>query len=486
MCHAPRTVRFVDLSIKYKLLLVILGSALPPLVITFGIVIILGLQQIERDLVEHAEALALSAGAYTALPLAFDMPDEALISIEAVVKLPSIQAVVVYTLEGDVFAEWQRAPQQPVRPDVVPRVEDATSEIRGGLVHTLAPVIFGIEDERYGTIYVCSSASVIAQRMSAYVQTMVVVAGLVALIALGFAYFAQGFISRPIQELADATAQVSRGGDMSPRVAVRGNDEIGALSRGFNAMLDELEARQRELERSNRDLDQFAYVASHDLKAPLRAIASLATWLEEDLGGKIDDDARNQLRLMRSRVERLDRMINGVLSYSRVAQPEQRDRVDVGGLAREIVEALDLPEGFKVVIDADLPAVRLRRARFEQVLSNLVTNAVRHHEGPPGRIEVRARRVTGSLEVEVEDDGPGIAPEHHARIFRMFQSLGRGDGESTGLGLALVRRIVDEEGGEIEVHSQVGEGACFRVVWPLESADLRPHPANSPRRGSTR
>ncbi len=224
----------------------------------------------------------------------------------------------------------------------------------------------------------------------------------------------------------------------------------------------------RDLERRNQELDQFAFVASHDLKAPLRAIANLATWIEEDArrGGGNPDPAH--LDLLRGRVRRLESLIDGIHQYATATRPQHHwHEVDTGALVREICDEHN-PEGrFAITIAAGLPQLVTDRTRLWQVLANLIGNAIKHHHRSAGEIVVSARDAGERWEFAVADDGPGIAPEYHDKIFVIFQTLVPKDvKESLGLGLALVKKLVREEGGEIALDSAEGRGATFRFTWP--------------------
>lgn len=222
------------------------------------------------------------------------------------------------------------------------------------------------------------------------------------------------------------------------------------------------------LERSNRELDQFAYVASHDLKAPLRGIANLAQWIEEDLGDTVTDSTRQHLELLRGRVHRMEALIDGILEYSRAgrvsAEPE---KVDVQQLAREIVDLLPVPPGVRVVLAPGLPTLLTDRVPLQQVLQNLLSNALKHSRGRSGDVQVSAEAVDGGYEFRVADAGPGIAPEFHDRIWGIFQTLeARDKVEGTGIGLALVKKTVEARGGRVWVDSDTGRGATFGFTWP--------------------
>ncbi len=242
--------------------------------------------------------------------------------------------------------------------------------------------------------------------------------------------------------------------------------------RELNIQLDErvrirtaqLEEQAAELERSNRDLEEFAYVVSHDLKGPLRGIANISDWLHDDHAGSLGDDGRGQLDLLRDRVSRLYTLIDGVLEYSRAGGHPVLESVDLGELCETVVSSLEVPPDVGIEIAADLPTIRFDRAQLTQVLLNLVGNAVRHIGGP-GRVVITASEEDGDVEVCVADDGPGIAPEHRERIFRMFQTLDT-ENSATGIGLAIVKKIVERRGGRILVEGREGGGSVFRFSAP--------------------
>jgi signal transduction histidine kinase len=227
------------------------------------------------------------------------------------------------------------------------------------------------------------------------------------------------------------------------------------------------------LEQMNRDLDRFAYVASHDLKAPLRGMSNLAGMLEDDLRDRIPEESRGHLQLLRGRCRRLEQMIDGILRYSRAGRiTEPVGPVDVGELVREVFELLAAPRA-TLAIASVLPELETYRLPLQQVLLNLIGNAIKHAGGPV-RITVGATRLTGAWELFVADDGPGIAPAHHEHIWGMFRTLSPRDTvEGTGLGLAIVRRIVESVGGRAWVDSELGRGATFRFTWPIAPASPR-------------
>ncbi|MDV2993957.1 MAG: Adaptive-response sensory-kinase SasA [Chroococcidiopsis sp. SAG 2025] len=220
------------------------------------------------------------------------------------------------------------------------------------------------------------------------------------------------------------------------------------------------------LEKRNQELDQFAYVASHDLKAPLRAIANLSEWIEEDLLDKLTADTRHQMNLLRGRVHRMEALINGLLQYSRVGRMDTpKSEVSVGDLLAEVVDSLSPPETFSIEI-APMPTIVTEKLPLQQVFTNLISNAIKYHPRQDGKVSISVQEYASNYEFVVADDGEGIAPEYHDKVFGIFQTLSPRDTiESTGIGLAIVKKIVEQQGGTIWLKSQPGQGAAFYFTW---------------------
>ena len=267
-----------------------------------------------------------------------------------------------------------------------------------------------------------------------------------------------------------------RDGDVFPveltisALNVGGRHEFSAFIRDISQRKTAEEQIRRyaaELERSNRELTQFAYSASHDLRSPLRAVAQVAEWIIEDHGDELPGDVRRDLGLMQQRVGRMQRLLDDMLEYARAGRYDgDMSHVDSRQLVREIVELLALPPEFKIAV-GPMPTVLTHRTPLEQVLRNLIGNAVKHHNRPDGCVEVSATDRGDHIEFVVKDDGPGIPAEYHEQIFQMFTTLKPRDTvEGSGMGLALVKKIVDSRGGAVRVESDEGRGATFRFTWP--------------------
>ncbi len=227
---------------------------------------------------------------------------------------------------------------------------------------------------------------------------------------------------------------------------------------------------QRELERSNKELATYAHVASHDLKSPLRGIVQLANWIEEDLQSESFDTIPGHMELLRSRIRRMENLLDDLLAYSHAGRVRGgMVHVDMGRLARELFELQSPPPGLELVLVGDLPEFITLAAPLEQVLRNLFSNAIKHHDRPAGRIEVSCSATDdGFWAFVVTDDGPGIPPKYHERVFEMFQTLRpRDEVEGSGMGLALVKKIVETYGGTITIASDGVRGCSMRFTWPI-------------------
>ena len=233
-----------------------------------------------------------------------------------------------------------------------------------------------------------------------------------------------------------------------------------------------LTAYAQSLEQSNSDLERFAYVVSHDLKSPLRGMANVAAWLRDDISDKVDDDARENLDLMIDRADRLTQLIDGILQYSRVSRHKAEPvRVDVGAMVNEIIASLEVPGGVRVHAQGEMPEIVYDGVQLRQVFQNLIDNAVNHLDRDDGEVVVSAQRLPGAWRFSVRDDGPGIDERHFDRIFGMFQTLStRSTKRSTGIGLSIVKRIVERNGGQVDVKSEVGKGAEFMFTVPAHGA----------------
>lgn len=232
--------------------------------------------------------------------------------------------------------------------------------------------------------------------------------------------------------------------------------------------ITERKKSELKLKQLNADLDEFTYVASHDLRSPLRGISSLLEWIAEDLGEATPDSVRNNLERAHLRIARMEKLVDDLLAYARSGHVgADVTAIEPQALIEEVVQLVAPPEGFEVSLHVEPGTVRTARTPLETVLRNLISNAIKHHDRSSGTITITMVHEDNLCRFEVADDGPGIPDSAHERVFKLFQTLSSDSGSRSGVGLAVSKRLIEAHGGRIEIHSPVGErGTCFRFWWP--------------------
>lgn len=225
-----------------------------------------------------------------------------------------------------------------------------------------------------------------------------------------------------------------------------------------------------ELEDVNDELENFAYVVSHDLKAPLRAISTLANWISTDYSDKFDDEGKEQIKLLMNRVKRMHDLIDGILEYSRVGRiNEEKVEVDLNESLKQVIDIIAPPPHIKIKIVDKLPTINFEATRISQVFQNLLSNAIKFMDKPKGKIKIGCKTKKDHWEFYVSDNGPGIEEKHFSQIFKIFQTLKpRDEFESTGIGLTLIKKIINMYEGKIWLESKVGECTTFYFTLPFE------------------
>jgi len=240
---------------------------------------------------------------------------------------------------------------------------------------------------------------------------------------------------------------------------------------------EELEERVAErtvqLKHSNQELREFAQIVSHDLKAPLRAISQLSFWISQDYSNEIDQEGQKKLEMLIARVKRLDNLIEGILLYSKAGKVREKEiSISLHNIVEEAITLLNPPSHIKIIIENKLPDYTGDPTRFGQLFQNLIDNAIKFMDKPQGLIKIGCHEDTECWEFYVSDNGPGIEEKYYDRIFQIFQRLlSRDEQEGTGIGLSLVKRIVQIYGGKIWLKSNPGKGTSFHFTLPIKHLD---------------
>jgi signal transduction histidine kinase len=224
-------------------------------------------------------------------------------------------------------------------------------------------------------------------------------------------------------------------------------------------------------------MENLVYLTSHELKSPLRAFRFLAESVREELGDKLEADARSDFDELMMRADRMNAIVDGLLSYSRVGRfEEKRSKVNLSELLAQIKKNVDLPTTFQLVAPRNLPTIETAKEALLQVLRVIIQNAYVHHDKDTGTIQVDVMQANQKTEIIISDDGPGINEGEIDKLFEFFHpDRPKAEQGGVGLGLALAKKLVETQGGKIEVSPAKGRGTTFKVTWPdASTGNARP------------
>jgi signal transduction histidine kinase len=304
------------------------------------------------------------------------------------------------------------------------------------------------------------------KRTSYFLTAISIVSGF--FIALFLARFISGKIVKMVRmanEIASGNYHVS--------MQTNRSTEFNQLASALNDMAQILSQNISLLKGKNDELDQFAHIVSHDLKAPLRGIDNVVTWIEEDKSFDLSVRMKEYLILIKGRIKRAENLLQGILMYSRIGKEKpQFEKVDLNKLMNEVREYLPKNSSIKLEVQPDLPVIVTERLALLQIFTNLVVNAFKYHNNQYGIVKVYYKELQDRFHFFVEDNGPGIASAYHERIFIIFQTLQERDAfESTGVGLAIVKKILDDRNLKITLDSEPGRGSTFSFEWPKNQSN---------------
>ena len=244
----------------------------------------------------------------------------------------------------------------------------------------------------------------------------------------------------------------------------------------------DLESAVRELKHANDELKEFAHVTAHDLKAPLRAIGTLADWLSKDYADKFDEQGKDKVRMLVERAKQMSALIDDILRYSRVGHDNtKKQMLDSNVVLSEVIAGIDTPENINITVENELPVLECEKVHIIQIFQNLLTNAVKYMDKPVGQVKIGCIDEDEFWKFYIIDNGCGIERKHFERIFKLFQTLSPGSGvENTGIGLSIVKKTVELNGGSVSVESEVSKGSTFSFTFPKQKSDRTAVLANSP------
>jgi signal transduction histidine kinase len=511
-----------NVSIKRKLMIIIMLTSGVALLLACGAFVAYELALFRGAMVRDLTLKAEIAGAQSSAALRFGDPKAAKEILDKLVADEHILAACIYTRNGKVLATYQRP---EIKTEFVPPEDDDDDD--GHLfardhLDLFRQIIW--QNRAIGTIYLKSDLLELRARLSQYTEAV----GVVLLVCFGVAWLVsfrlQRIVSRPIMGLARTTRAVSAQQDYTLRAERQGNDELGELIDGFNEMLAQIQRRDVELEearkglehrvqerthelqqeiverkqaeeklrgtavqleRSNRELQDFAYVASHDLQEPLRKVQAFGDRLNASCSKALGVEGRDYLERMQAAARRMQVLIDDLLTFSRVTtKANPFESVNLNKVVHEVLADLEVriqQVSGQVEVD-ELPVIEADPVQMRQLFQNLIGNALKfHQENKPPIVKVRGRtddpppgqnkngHVGVACVIEVEDNGIGFDEKYLDRIFVLFQRLhGRSAYEGTGIGLAICRKIADRHIGSITAKSAPDRGATFVVTLPLK------------------
>jgi len=487
-----------NIGIRLKLVLIIMTTSITALLLTGAAFIvweqIASRQSLVQEMSTQAQVIA-------------DSFKDIQNTLNILRSHPTVVFACIYDRNGRILASYYRG--GAVKSVQIPKlqVDEKNYYFGDGFLTVFQPIV--LDNEVTGTVCLMSDLTKIYAMLKGSADIIAIVLLIASLVAYIMSARLQRIISGPVLSLTEVAKIVSEKRDYSVRATKETDDEIGLLIEAFNEMLEQTQRRQSELvsakrqlevgvkERTgdltvankklqqeiierkriearqaelleeiksiNQELDSFAYVVSHDLKAPLRGISTLAEWIANDYAEKLDDNGKEQLKLLGSRVDRMKTLIDGILQYSRIGRvKEDKVKIDLNMLVRSVVELIAPPKNITITIDDHLPTIECEQTRMTQVFQNLLSNAIKYMDKPNGLIKITCDDEKGFWKFGVADNGPGIEEKHFERIFQLFQTLQPKEGtESTGIGLTLVKKIVEMYGGKVWVESEIGKGSTF-------------------------
>lgn len=496
------------MTIRRKLISIIMLACTTSLILVGAAFIIWQWFSLRHSMVRTLSTQAKVIADNCKASITFEEPQDANDVLKALRTEPSIVFGGIYTIEGSIFASYYRLDQdQTVSPDII---KVAGYYFRDDLLTVYEPVT--VEGKDVGIVCLRSTLSNLHQTLG---RDIAVVIGALLIVSL-LIYFVsaelQKIISEPILDLADVAKVISEKKEYSIRVNKKSKDELGLLIKAFNEMLTQIQHRDlalvnaneqlekkveertadlkeevavrrkaeyelaqtvKKLTISNRELREFTRIAAHDLQTPLRAIGILSDWISEDYTRKFDEKGCRNVRLLTGRAKRMSRLLNAIIQYSELSLVDRKqERLDLNLILSEVIRNIKRPENIDITIENQLPVITGVRKFMEELFIQLLTNSIRCIDKPCGRIKIACVGEGDLWKFSVADNGSGIEEKYFEKIFKIFQMLSlRDKTENVGIGLAMVKKIVELYDGRVWVESKVGQGSIFFFTLPKSAED---------------
>jgi signal transduction histidine kinase len=437
-----------------------------------------------KGTIEKLTTIALITAANSTAALAFENTEDAAEILHTLNMEPHIVSACIYNTKGNIFSKYAKDSTYlnfPANP------QPGLYHFRNSFLEGSEPIM--LEGKQLGILYLKSDLGAMYERLRLY--TLVVCFVLIASFLLTYLLvnILKKYISEPIIALAQTASIISDKHDFSVRAVKMGNDEIGALTNAFNEMLEQIQQRDStlrefnenleqkikdrtaQLESVNRELEGFSYSVSHDLRAPLRAIIGYAAILEEDYADKLDDEARRITAIIKSNTTKMGQLIDDLLAFSRMSRQDMaKARIDMSEVVTEVKDSLAAQFDFNRIhwkIEP-LPVVPANANMIRQVWINLISNAIKYSsKREVSQVEIGTFPQNGHTVFFVRDNGAGFNQQYAEKLFKVFQRLHSAtEYEGTGIGLALVEKIVSKQGGSVWAEGEEDKGACFYFSLP--------------------
>lgn len=467
-----------SLPIRNKLTFIIIAICVSTLLLSTLIQMVFSFFNERNQIVSRLAATAEILAVQSTASLEFVDPVAARENLSSLRVHPSIRKACIYDQKGEVFAAYIEVGSlsSSTNNERCPALRNIDISFLWNSLSLFWDI--SSSNRKIGTLYVeYDLASMYQNILNVWLVNLLIIIAAIIL-AYFLSIYVQSLISKPILQLSERTRQFSLTHDYSIRVDKYSDDELGVLADDFNTMIEELKKHETELEKaiteltnSNTELERFAYICSHDLQEPLRMVSNYTELLRTRHIQYLNPEAREYMEFITQGAGHMRDLINDILAYSRIGhlKAETPRNINLEEIKNLVLNNLSLiiKESEAIITVEPLPTVYGYRSLFIQLFQNLISNALKFTKTKPCRIEIRARHSEHKWECAIQDNGIGIDPRYHEKVFDIFRRLNRREEyKGTGIGLAICKKVVETHGGRIWIKSQPEEGTTFYFTIP--------------------